>query len=71
MEAENLLVKVAKILQNLNIPYLITSGIAVSVWGRLRATFDIDIVVELKPQKIKPLARALLSIGKNVYVDER
>jgi len=49
METENLLTKIAKELENLKIPYLVTGGIAVAVWGRVRATLDIDIVIENQP----------------------
>ena len=42
-----LLVKVAPILDQLCIAYFVTGGFAVSVWGRPRATFDVDIVVQL------------------------
>jgi len=70
MIPEEVLCKIAKILKNLKIPYIVTGGFAVSVWGRPRFTADIDIVVELMPQNIKYLAKNLLSIDKNVYVSE-
>ena len=34
-----LLVKIARILDELGIEYFVTGGFAVSVWGRPRATF--------------------------------
>lgn len=71
MEQEKLLSSIARTLARLKIPYLITGGIAVVVWGRPRFTADIDIVVELLPQKLSQLARALRKIDKDVYVDER
>jgi len=70
MEQEELLIKIAGILEKLNIPYAVTGGIAVSVWGRARFTADIDIAVELFPEKLKDLASELLKIDKDVYVDE-
>jgi len=70
MEIENLLIKVVKILDNLRIPYVITGGMAVSVWGRLRSTADIDIVVELLPKNIDLLAKKLLAVDKDVYVSK-
>ena len=42
-DPKRLLIQVAKILERLNIPYFITGGIAVFVWGRPRFTADIDI----------------------------
>lgn len=70
MEIEDLLVKIATILGDLNIPYIITGGMAVSVWGRPRFTADIDIVVELFPKNIKILAKELLKLDKDVYVSQ-
>jgi len=67
---EQLLCKIAKILENLKIPYAITGGFAVIAWGQPRSTADIDIIVELNPQNIKPLAKSLLSVDKDVYVSE-
>ncbi len=46
-DPRQLLVSITKTLKYLNIPYLVTGGIAVLVWGRPRFTADIDIVVEL------------------------
>jgi hypothetical protein len=70
MEPENLLVKVVQILEDLDIPYLITGGIAVAVWGRPRATFDIDIIVEISEGKISSLVKALKKFSKAGYIDE-
>ena len=69
MEQEELLKQIGKILKRLGIPYAITGGIAVVVWGRPRFTADIDIVVQLIPQKLDALAVELLKIDKDVYVD--
>lgn len=70
MEIENLLTKIAEILDKLKIPYIVTGGMAVSIWGRTRYTADIDIVVELLPKNIGLLSKELLSIDKDVYVSE-
>lgn len=70
MEQERLLREIAEILKKLDIPYIITGGIAVVVWGRPRFTADIDIVVELLPSKLNNLAAELLKIDKDVYVDK-
>lgn len=58
-DPRHLLVSIARILERLNIPYLITGGLAVVVWGRPRFTADIDIVVELKKRNLNELERAL------------
>lgn len=69
MEQEQLLIALARTLERLKIPYLVTGGIAVVVWGRPRFTADIDIVVELRAEQAGRLARALKRIGREVYVD--
>lgn len=66
----HLLIKIAKIFSQLNIPYIITGGIAVLIWGRPRFTADIDIVIELQPEKIDALEKALLELGRAGYVDK-
>lgn len=70
MEIEDLLIKVTGILDKLKIPYIITGGMAVSIWGRTRYTADIDIVVELLEKNIDLLAKELLNVDKDVYVSE-
>lgn len=70
IDPRHLLVDVAKILERLKIPYLITGGMAVFVWGRPRFTADIDIVVELEPENINDLEEALLALSETSYVDK-
>lgn len=67
MELEITLKKVVKILQKLKIPYLVTGGVAVVVWGRPRYTADIDILIELKKREVKKFIAVLIKEG---YVDE-
>lgn len=43
-DPRKLLIKIAKILKELKIPYLVTGGVAVLIWGRPRFTADIDIL---------------------------
>lgn len=70
VDPRKVVVKIADILHEVGIPYFITGGFAVSVWGRPRATFDIDIVVELVEPKVDALARALRKVYKAGYIDE-
>lgn len=65
-----LLTQVTAVLDKLGIPYFITGGFAVSVWGRPRATFDIDIVVKLIEPEVPKLAKMLRSVSKFGYIDE-
>ena len=67
---EKLLLRVTPILSELEIDYYITGGFAVSVWGRPRATFDIDIVIKLVEPEVKSLAKALREISKYGYINE-
>lgn len=69
-EPEKLLIKIAEALDKIGISYCVTGGLAVSVWGRPRATFDIDIIVELFEPDIKTLHRALRTISRAGYFDE-
>ena len=70
MTPEKLLEKISRTLEELKIPYAITGGFALSVWGTTRYTADIDIIVELTEKNIKPLAVRVAKIDKNIYVDE-
>lgn len=65
-----LLAKIANILQRLKIPYLVTGGMAVLIWGRPRFTADIDIVVEMKTEDINSLTKALSELGKASYIEK-
>ena len=71
MVPEKLLCKIVKILEKLNIPYIVTGGYAVAVLAKPRFTADIDIVIELLPQKISLLSKELFSIDRDVYVSEK
>src|SRR3989338_1051496 len=68
-DPQYLLVQVAKILNTLHIPYLVSGGLAVLVWGRPRFTADIDIVVELKQTDIPKLEQALNHLSPQGYID--
>lgn len=67
---EKLLVEVAAALERLRIAYFVTGGFAVSVWGRPRATFDIDVVIQLMGRDLPHLAHALRSLSESGYLDE-
>lgn len=70
IDPRHLLVYVARILDKFNIPYAVTGGMAVFVWGKPRFTADIDIVVQLKLKDIDRLARALASLSEASYIDK-
>lgn len=70
MTFHQLIIKIARILEDLNIQYAVTGGYAVSVLGRPRATFDIDIVIELFEPKVPVLAKALKTLSSISELDE-
>jgi len=70
IDPKKILLKIILILDRLNLDYFVTGGFAVSVWGRPRATFDIDIVIELVEPDAKDLMKALREIFKAGYIDE-
>jgi len=65
-----LLVGIAKILRTLSIPYLVTGGMAVLIWGRPRFTADIDIVIELQRSDVDKLEIALKALGNKGFIDK-
>lgn len=69
IDPRHILAKIAEILGVLRIPYAITGGMAVYVWGRPRFTADIDIVIEFGAKDITLLTKALKQIDENGYVD--
>lgn len=69
IDPRKFLVIIAKILNELKIPYIVTGGIAVVAWGRPRFTADIDIVVELKYRDLDNLEKALAKLGDSGYID--
>lgn len=71
-EFEELLQKIAAVLEKTKIPYIVTGGAAVVTWGKPRFTADIDISVELQSEHIDPLVRELRStLGSTAYIDEQ
>ncbi len=69
-DPRTLLVNIAQIFEQLKLPYLVTGGMAVLIWGRPRFTADIDIVIELNPSDVGGLTKALKDLNKAGYIDE-
>ncbi|MCX5790538.1 MAG: hypothetical protein NTX64_18855 [Elusimicrobia bacterium] len=53
-------------LERLGIPYMLTGSYASNIYGRLRSTFDADIVIALQAAQMKEMLR---SLGEDFYVD--
>jgi hypothetical protein len=63
--------EIASILDQLDIPYAVSGGLALSVWGNPRHTADVDIVVEIQStSKTKELISELKKAMPGAYVDE-
>jgi len=69
-DPRELLVNIVKILNKLDIPYMIVGGMAVFVWGRPRFTADIDIIIALEKKDAGKLVKILRTFGKAGYVSE-
>lgn len=55
--------KVIKDLERAKIPYLISGGFAVNVWGRIRTTHDLDVIIAITTKDIKVLKKIFISDG--------
>ena len=58
--------EVARVLEDLQIPYLIGGSVVSSLYGDPRTTFDSDLVADLQPQHIQPFSAAL---SRDFYVE--
>jgi hypothetical protein len=57
---------VIEVLENLNIPYMITGSVASMAYGRPRLTLDMDIVIDLLPRLTEEFCS---KFGTDFYVD--
>ena len=49
---------VINVLERLNIPYMVVGGFAAIFYGEPRLTLDVDIVVDMRPEHIRPFVEA-------------
>lgn len=68
--ANDLLKAVATILQSLKVPYFVTGGFAVSIWGRPRFTADIDLVVALTEKALPSFITEFSQLSTGSYFDK-
>jgi hypothetical protein len=68
MDLFELLQKIASVLENLSIPYLVTGSVASMAYGEPRLTNDIDIVADIRPSHIPGLLAAFPM--EDYYIDE-
>jgi hypothetical protein len=68
MQFEKLLERIASVLDQQSVPYMVIGGQAVLVHGEPRLTKDIDITVDLEPFNPEPLLRLVTQLGLKVLV---
>lgn len=68
MEPSDLLRRLVEILEDLDIPYLVTGSTATIFYGEPRFTMDLDVVVDLPVETVPDLIRAFG--GGAFYLDE-
>ena len=67
MDLVSLLKLVIKKLEKLEIPYMLTGGLAVSFWGLPRTTHDIDIIIKAKREDKDKIVNIF---KKDFYISE-
>ncbi len=67
LETLEVLRQVTAALEQVGVPYRVSGSVASSALGIPRATLDIDIVADLTPHHVAPLARLL---GQDFYFDQ-
>jgi len=66
MKYDEIVLRVAEILNQLNIPYIFTGALAVVYYGEPRTTHDIDLVIEISKNNIDPLFE---NFKKDFFID--
>ena len=59
---------IVRVLNDANTHYLVVGGLAVAAHGYGRATFDVDIVLQLQPENVHNALQALGSLGYKPFV---
>jgi hypothetical protein len=54
---------IVRALNDAEVPFIVVGGIAVNTHGYGRVTFDVDLVINLEPEKIRWAFSALAAIG--------
>jgi transcriptional regulator NrdR family protein len=69
-EFENLVTRVTRILNDLQLSYVVVGGFAVIFYGRSRTTTDLDIIVENDPDKFKQFLESLKKTNFDVMENQ-
>lgn len=65
-----ILISIAKVLDELKIDYYITGGFAVSVWGRPRFTADIDLIIKMTHLQKNDFSQKIAKLFPKGYIDQ-
>ncbi len=65
------LISVIEALESRSVRYLVVGGVAVSAHGYVRATQDLDLVIHLSDENLRPAIDALASLGYRPMVPVR
>lgn len=57
------LIKIAKVFNQLKIPYALVGGQAVAIHGAVRGTMDVDLILKWSLETLKSTEKALKNIG--------
>lgn len=63
-----IILRVAGLLDELHVPYLVVGSVASSLHGFSRATADVDVLADLRPEHVAPLFAAL---KEEYYLDDQ
>lgn len=69
-ELENILKRISKIFNNAELDYIIVGGIAILHYGYIRATTDVDLIIENDKSKFSELLKLLESNDFDVIEDQ-
>lgn len=58
-QLERTLIEITAILDELDVPYMLIGGLAVSMWGEPRATLDVDLSLWVEPADFESTVSAL------------
>lgn len=64
------LIEIAKVLDRLKIPYYVSGGYAVSIYGRPRFTADLDIIIKMSMAESGDFAKRMEKLFPTGYVDK-
>ena len=66
----NRFIRMFEVFEKANVSYILIGGFAVVLYGMQRLTRDIDILVEMVPDNIEKLRKALVSVYQDQSIEE-